>query len=731
MKVLQVRDGMRIERNSVYVIPPNHDLGVLHGTLQLLDRPEQQRPHLPVDHFLQALAQDQGNKAIGVVLSGSGSDGTLGLMAIKAEGGITIAQEPTTAQYDGMPRSAIQAGCIDLVRSPEGIANELTAIANHTYVHDKPAEEPVAIGALSKVFFLLRRGTGHDFSNYKRTTIVRRLNRRMVLHKLGRIDDYVRYLEDTPREVDELFHDLLINVTNFYRDPELFEALKATVFPRLIQRRTAEDPLRIWVPGCSTGEEAYSIAIALIEYLGRNWTAKTIQIFASDIDDRAIERARAGSYPENIAAHVSEQRLRRFFTAKRGGYQINKAIRDLCVFSTQDVVQDPPFSRMDLVVCRNLLIYLDATLQRKVLARLHFALKPDGFLILGSSETVGSSDDLFGLVDKQSKIYSRKSVQVHLRDLADTRQVQPPQASDARRRHAPTSRNLQSEAEQLIVRNYGPPTVIINEAMDIVAFSGETGPYIEPSPGAVSLKLIKMVRPELAASLRGVMLRAIKEKAAARVDLVHFQRDPEQLVNIVVTPLPKSAYPERFYAVIFEAAHKHVPAGHKMAKPAKVRVNDRLIQDLTNELEAARGQTQNLVSDYTTAIEDLQAANEEIQSSAEEMQSTNEELESAKEELQSTNEELSTLNEELETRNHELTDSNNDLVNLLNSIDLPIDHAERGSVHPALYADGEGHPELDRCGRGTAHHQYQTECGASGSPATRCGSHGFRQQQVL
>ncbi|MFL6652657.1 MAG: chemotaxis protein CheB, partial [Sulfurifustaceae bacterium] len=673
MKVLQVRDGMRMEANGIYVIPPNYDLGVLHGTLQLFNRPERQRPHLPVDYFFRALAQDQGNKAIGVVLSGSGSDGTLGLVAIKAEGGITIAQDPKTAQYDGMPRSAIGAGCIDLVRSPEGIARELTEIASHPYVRRETVDESLVGTALNKVFFQLRRVTGHDFSSYKRTTISRRLSRRMVLHKLNRIEDYVRYLEESPREVDELFHDLLINVTGFFRDPETFDALKTTVFPRLIERRQGDEALRVWVPACSTGEEVYSVAIALIEQLGRDWKANAIQIFASDIDDKAIDKARVGFYPENIQAHVSDERLSRFFTARPGGYQINKAIRDLCVFSMQDVVQDPPFSRMDLVACRNLLIYLDATLQRKVLARLHFALKADGFLVLGASETVGGSEDLFALVDKKNKIYSKKPTRPPSRDVAQIRAIQPPVRAEARPVHGRMTRNLQQEAEQLIVRSYGPPTVIINEGMDIIGFSGQTGAYIEPAPGAVSLKLLKMVNADLGVSVRDAVLRAIKQKATARADGAHFRHgDQERFVNIVVMPLQSSSSAERHYAVMFEPTSKSDSARRKALHSEKGGTKDRRIRALMSELETAHRETQNLVGDYTTAIEELQAANEEIQSSAEEMQSTNEELESAKEELQSTNEELSTINEELENRNHELTEVNNDLANLLNSIDLPI-----------------------------------------------------------
>lgn len=683
MKVQQVRDDMRIEPNCVYVIPPNYDLGVLHGTLQLFQRSEAQRPHLPVDHFLSSLAQDQKDRAIGVVLSGSGSDGAIGLTAIKAEGGITIAQDPVTAQYDGMPRSAMAAGCVDFVRSPDGIARELAQIAAHPYVRRKPPEDKLADTALSKIFFLLRRATGHDFSGYKRSTIIRRINRRMVVHTLNRIEDYVYLLEQSPREIDELFHDMLINVTDFFRDPEAFDAVKAFVLPRLMEHRSPSDQLRMWVPGCSTGEEAYSLAMIVIEYLGRDWSTRTVQIFASDIDNKAIEKARAGFYPESIQAHVSDERLRRFFVAKPGGFQINKAVRDLCVFSTQNVAQDPPFSRIDLVSCRNLLIYLDAPLQRKVLARLHFALKPQGFMLLGSSETVGGSDDLFTLTDRPHKIYAKQPAQVQLRDLTAAREHGTAEApkGERERSSAPQepprivriARNLQQEAEQLLIRNYGPPTVIIDEAMNIVGFSGDTGPYVAPSSGAASLALLKIVHPSLGPSTRAAVLRAIRQKSTVRTNLVRFRRagEPES-VNIVVTPLQSSSAADQYYAVVFEAAEKRPPAAREPAAPRKQTSKDRRLQELGRELEVSQSQTQNLVSDYSNAIEQLQSANEELQSSTEEMQSTNEELESAKEELQSTNEELATVNEELENRNHELTEVNNDLTNLVTSIDLPL-----------------------------------------------------------
>lgn len=587
MSVLQARDGIRVQPNSVYVIPPSYELGVLHGMLQLFPLREEQRPHLPVDRFLTALAQDQGERAIGVVLSGTGSDGTLGLTAIKAEGGITIAQDPATAQHDGMPRSAIAAGCVDFVCAPDGIARELKQIATHPYIRRKPPESTVADTALAKIFFLLRRASGHDFSGYKRTTLIRRINRRMVVQRLNRIEDYVRLLEQSPREIDDLFHDILINVTDFFRDPEVFDAVKTFVLPRLMEHRNPAEPLRIWVPACSSGEEAYSLAMILIEHLGRDWTSRSIQIFASDIDGRALEKARAGFYPETIQARVSEARLRHFFTPRPGGFQINKTVRDLCIFSSQNVVQDPPFSRIDLVSCRNLLIYLDTALQRKVLVRLHYALKPHGFLLLGSSETVGGSEDLFSLADRPHKIYSKEPAQVHLRDLGAAWEPQAPQAPQPEPRGPGTpppasspsariARDLQQEAEQLLVRNYGPPTVIINEAMEIVGFSGQTGPYVEPAPGAASLHLLKIVHPGLGPSARAAVLRAIRQKSGTRTELVRFRHaGAVETVNIAVRPLQTSSAPDRYYAVIFESADKRAHGAPELPKLRRPGAKDR------------------------------------------------------------------------------------------------------------------------------------------------------------
>ena len=509
MPVVEISDGTRIAPNHVYVMPPNYSLAMLHGVLHLMPRPDEYGKHLPIDDFLRSLADDRHSNAIGVILSGTASDGTLGMKAIKFEGGITFAQSEDSAEYDGMPHSAIAAGHVDFVLTPEEIGKELVRIAHHPYLRVEetgPRGELVSEGGdnLNKIFVLLRSRTGNDFTYYKHSTIRRRIKRRMVLHQLEKMEDYVKYLQKQPGELDALFQDMLINVTSFFRDPETFEALKQEVFPALVEKCSAEQPLRIWVPGCSTGEEVYSVAIALLEFLGDRASNIPIQIFASDIDDKAIDKARQGIYPESIRDDIAPGRLQRFFVKTPGGYQISKIIRDICVFAVQNVIKDPPFSRLDLICCRNLMIYLGAVLQKKVLHTFHYALRPGRFLMLGTSETIGSFADLFATVDKKSKIYSKKSVAAlpgyDFTTLPHA--VTMPAADQTRPERTPSALDLQHEAERLILTTYGPPGVIINQDMQILHFRGQTGPYIEPSPGSASLNLLKMARQDLVMELR-------------------------------------------------------------------------------------------------------------------------------------------------------------------------------------------------------------------------------------
>lgn len=689
MPVQEIRDDMAVQPNHVYVMPPNHSLALLHGKLHLMPRPEAPGMHLPIDDFLRTLADDMQSNAIGIILSGTASDGTFGLRAIKAAGGITFAQEEASCEYSGMPHSAIAAGYVDFVLPPEDMARELARIAKHPYLlHElrmSREEEAIQPGdSLNKIFVLLRTRTGNDFTYYKHATIRRRIRRRMALHQIERMEDYVRYLQLQPKELDALFQDLLINVTSFFRDPETFDALKREVFPRLLEGRASDQPLRIWIPGCSTGEEAYSLAIALFEYLGEKISDTHVQIFASDIDSTAVGKARAGFYPENISEHVSETRLKRYFVKTGDSYQICKSIRDVCVFAVQNVIKDPPFSRLDLVSCRNMLIYLSAVLQKRVLHTFHYALRPGGFLMLGTSETIGSYADLFSMIDKKNKIYLKKSItkrQVFdfgtAPSVAPLAGLEPVELS----RQAP-EQNLQHEAEAVILANYGPPGVIINHDMQILHFRGQTGPFIEPASGSASLNLLKMARQDLLMDLRAAVYEAVKTGIAVRHNgvRIHQQDGACRLVNLNVVPIAIASAAEPYYLVLFEMASEPIYPGRKTGKAGAKKANendqanprDQHIRELEQELQNNREYMQSIIEAQEASNEELQSANEEIQSANEELQSTNEELETAKEELQSTNEELATINEEHEIRNQELVAANNDLINLLSSMELAI-----------------------------------------------------------
>src|SRR5215468_2127302 len=413
MRVREVSDGLPLQPNHVYVIPPNATMSISRRVLQIAPREETRGLHMSIDHFMRSLANEEGSRAIGVILSGSGSDGTLGMAEIQAQGGVTFAQDTTTAKYDSMPRSAIAAGCVDYVLPPKAIARELARIAHHPYVAAEPGDDQ-DYGAgdnagLNTIFQLLRRSTGVDFTHYRKTTILRRIQRRMVVHKIDKLDEYVRHVQLNPAEIKALYQDMLINVTSFFRNPRVFDTLKAEVFPAILKNRTSDLPIRIWTPGCASGEEAYSVAIALLEFLGDKAHQIPIQFFGTDVSETSITKARSGIYPENIQSDLSAERLRRFFTRAEGVYRISKGIRDMCIFAQHNVLNDPPFSQMDVICCRNLLIYLEPVLQSKVIGLFHYAAKPDGFLILGTSEGVGSVGNLFATEDRAFKIFSKKA----------------------------------------------------------------------------------------------------------------------------------------------------------------------------------------------------------------------------------------------------------------------------------------------------------------------------------
>lgn len=692
LPVFEARDGVEVAPNQVYVIPANARITIVDGRLRVAPRKENELPPMPIDAFFRSLAAEQQDRAVGIVLSGTGTDGTLGIEAIKGEGGITFAQHENSAKYYGMPGSAISSGSVDFILTPESIATELNRIAKHPYLggaqesptrklaHDLKPDQ-VLKGSekeMGQLFGLLRARTGVDFALYKHSTLRRRIVRQMILHKIDSLGRYVSHLGKEPKEVDGLFNDLLIYVTSFFRDPPAFQALKKTVFPKLIKAHADDSPIRFWVCGCSTGEEAYSLAISLVEFFEHTRTHRHVQIFASDISDVGITKARAGLYPENIMQDVSPERLRRFFSKTDGMYQVNKSIRDMVVFARQNVIVDPPFSNLDLISCRNVLIYLDALLQRKIMPVFHYALRPHGFLMLGNSETVGASSDLFALVNKKHKIYGKKhsyarptfpTARKAPTDPAAHNQSPPPAAPEVR------TPDLQAQMDKVLLRDFAPATVLVSADLEVLHFRGRTGDYLEHSPGVASLNLLRMARENLVIDLRAAVTKAIKNDSHVK-HTAHVRRDDHVSdVGLEVIPFRPGPDSDRFFLIVFRELGNSpvdtVRAGKNPAATAATR-DAREIIKLRSELGTTRESLQTIIEEQEANNEELKSANEEIQSSNEELQSTNEELETAKEELQSTNEELTTLNEELQTRNAELGQAINDLTNLLASINVAI-----------------------------------------------------------
>jgi two-component system CheB/CheR fusion protein len=690
MPVLEAKNGTGIKANHVYVIPPNVNMGINGRRLQLTPRAPAPALHTPIDFFMGELAEDRDARSIGVVLSGTASDGTRGLAAIKAEGGITFAQDEKSAKYSGMPHSAVASGCVDFILPPEKIGRELARISGHPYLngsrsvpatHAAKPERPDE--NFDRIFTLLRQAGGVNFSRYKSGTVQRRTLRRMAIHKIDHVSEYAKFLEKHPKETEELCQDLLIPVTSFFRDLEAFEGLKNKVFPAILKDKSSKGSIRIWAPGCSTGEETYSLAILLVEFLGDRTSSYQIQLFGTDANERGIEKARSGIYAERIAQEVSPERLRRFFTKVDEGYRVSKAVRDLCVFAKQNVVEDPPFSRMNMVACRNLLIYLGPELQRKVVPILHYALRPSGFLFLGNAESVAGFPDFFAPVDKKHKIFVKKAVVGRLHyDFAANRYPRETEPLDRPTEQAEASlgSDRQQEADHIVLRSYAPPGVVINENMEILQFRGAIGPYVEPAPGRASLHLLKIAKKEFAAELRAAVDQAKKSQARVKRKSVEFRRHGQsRAVSISVEPLGWSSE-NRQYLILFEQTSLSLPTSGKLT--GKVRGGSRTatkeIGNLRRRLAEAEDHLRSLVESKEASDEEYQSANEEILSANEELQSTNEELETSKEELQSANEELNTVNDELHNRNIELDRLSSDLRNLLSSTSLPVVMVDRG-----------------------------------------------------
>ena len=683
MPVFKVEDGMDVQPDCVYVIPPNRDLALLNGRLQLLEPAAPRGRRLPIDFFFRSLAQDQGERAICVILSGTGTDGTLGLKAVKEAGGMAMAQSPESASYDGMPRSAIATGLVDYVIPPDQMLGELATYAQRAFDgRQKPITHPISSpdASMQKMLVLLRAQTGHDFSGYKQQTIQRRVARRMAVAQIDELGDYVRYLQQNPLELETLFRDLLIGVTTFFRDPGAWDALQKYVFPRLLTNPTREN-VRIWVPACSTGEEAYSLAILIREYLDTARQSCQCQIFATDIDAEAIEKARTGLFAANIEADVAPERLARFFIREdeTSTYRIGKTIRDMLMFAAQDVLKDPPFSRVDLISCRNLLIYLSAEAQKSVLQTFHYALRPDGHLFLSTSETIGQLTDLYTQVDRKWKIYQRKAAGPFPMALAN-----PPSftagaaASGSALPVEPAARgSVRDLAERVLLDSYVPASVLINDAFEVLYVHGRTGRYLEPAAGEPSMNLLRMAREGLRAELPAAVRRAKDRQTTVRLDGLRVKTNGDTyLVNLIVHPVNRPGVAGGLLAVIFEDA---TPAAGRawetMDEPADDQ--DPHLAALERELRAKEEYLRTVIEELETTNEELKSTNEEAQSANEELQSTNEELSTAKEEMQSVNEELITVNTELQSKIEQLSRANSDISNLLASTNIAtlfVDH---------------------------------------------------------
>ncbi|MFH7024479.1 MAG: chemotaxis protein CheB [Heteroscytonema crispum UTEX LB 1556] len=684
MAVSQVVDSTPVEPNHVYVIPPNKEMVISQGVLKLMPRQKVRGLAMTVDKFFLSLAEDRGSKAIAVVLSGGDSDGALGAKAIKAAGGITFAQCQDTAQVNSMPNTAIATGHIDFILTPQAIAQELAKISNHPYIAALPLKNVVeeqlpteGENTLQTIFVLLRAATKVDFTHYKHTTLKRRILRRMVLYQIERFEDYVTYLQNHPAEVQALYEDVLINVTSFFRDFQAFDALKTQVFPIISKDKSSRIPIRIWVAGCSTGEEAYSIAICLLEFLETQPIKPPIQIYATDISENAIEKARLGIYKHSQMADISPERLRRFFVPLNDGYQISKSVRELCVFAKQNLAADPPFSKLDLISCRNVMIYFGVTLQKKILPIFHYGLKATGFLMLGTSETVGEFLDLFSLVDKKYKIYARKltPARLPLDIVTNNYSLDLRNSSPQNNEETFTDFDLQKEADRIVLNRYAPAGVIANYDLEILEFRGQTSRYLEPAPGRASLNLLKMVRESLRLEVRTAIQQAKKQNVAVRKEGLEIcDNDQMRLVSVEIIPFKARTSEERYFLILFE----EVPMKPQFAETSsqktarRKQITDKEIAQLQQELTASKEHLQAIIEEHEASNQDLRAANEEVLSSNEELQSTNEELETAKEEIQAANEELNTVNDELYRRNIESNQVSNDLQNLLSSANIPI-----------------------------------------------------------
>jgi two-component system CheB/CheR fusion protein len=650
-------------------------MSILHGVLYLLDPVAPRGHRLPIDFFFRSLAEDQQEQSIGVILSGMGTDGTLGLKALKEKAGVVFVQEPSTAKFDGMPRSAIDAGLADVIAPVESLPEKIIAYLHHVprMMRIGPQEDEKTHSALEKILILLRMHTRHDFSHYKKTIVYRRVERRMGIHRIDKIASYVRFLQENPQEVGFLFHELLIGVTTFFRDAAMWEHLKTKAMPSLLAGRLQNATLRAWVPGCSTGEEAYSLAIIFQEVIRQLEPSRkfSLQIFATDLDGDAIEKARAGSFPINIAADVSAERLDRFFIHTADGYEVTKSIRDMVVFATQNVAMDPPFTRLDILSCRNLLIYLTSEVQKKLIQLFHYALNPGGILIFGNSETIGGFTDLFSMGASKARVYRRRDAAARATPVEfPSSYSNAPLADQLRPIPTKPIANVQVLADQLILRSHAPAAVLVSDRGDIVYVSGRIGKYFEPAAGKANWNIFAMAREGLRYELANAFQKALKKWGSITVK--NLQIDTEghaQRVELTVERIREPEALKGMLMIVF-AESSILPELSGSEKNQRSPIRRARALELERRLQQARLEARTIREEMQTAQEELRSVNEELQSTNEELQSSNEELTTSKEEMQSMNEELQTVNHELQTKVDELTLMNNDFSNLLNSTDI-------------------------------------------------------------
>ncbi len=677
MRVYEAVDGIQVEPDHVYIIPPNKDMGIHNRRLLLLNLAKPNGFRQPIDYFLQSLADDQWNRAVGIILSGMGSDGETGARMIKEKLGLLMVQDPETAQFNSMPLASIGTNLVDYVLSPEEMPLKLIQYLNHPVLSDEPNEQARSEirngNSLQKILMLLRSHTGHDFSLYKKSTIIRRIDRRVAFHQLPDYVQYVNYLRENPQEIDVLFNELLIGVTKFFRDAPAFESVKNKL-THLINGKKNDEPIRVWIAGCSTGEEAYSVAVIILECLELNpkKKAQKIQIFATDLDAEAIEQARAGVYYENIAADVSEERLAKFFIKNEAGYTVKKDLREMIVFAQHNIIKDAPFTRLDLLCCRNVMIYLTSDLQKKIIPILHYSLNSGGIMFMGPAETIGGFTELFVSIDPKWKIFERKSGDFSVNKMIDFPfhiAKQPASMIRTEELDKPIVKISAAETfNRVLLERFTPPAVLINEKGDILFTNGKTGIYLELPPGEAAMNIHKMAREELRYVLGNIIHQARNQKTLVTIRDIKLKEDGKvRLVNLHAGLLDQSSM-HGLLLVIFEDRGPVKKTGGRQAKVDSG--HDQLVEDLEKELVYTKQQLHSTIEQMETSLEELKSTNEELQSTNEELQSTNEESLTTKEEMQSLNEELMTVNIQYQSKAEELTRLNNDMKNLLDATEI-------------------------------------------------------------